>query len=273
MKKLMSLHDIRSVSLEILKDVHFFCELNNIRYSLAYGTLLGAVRHKGFIPWDDDVDIVMPRPDFERFCREYQSSHGYTLYAPEDGKSYLTFARVCDSIHTDVITKSPWCIDSTGVWIDVFPLDGMPSDEAEFSAFVKRIRKLMQKELRVRWTKLMDVSHLSGIKEHLFYLVKRVLFYNYCIYSDVHEHIQALKSNSFEEMDFYGQLCVMDYPEKEHNPKDDFKSCILMKFCDSEFRVMNGYDNFLRRYYGNYMELPPEKDRVPPQLEFKFYWK
>ena len=271
--KEMSLLDIQSISLEILKDVHSFCESHNIRYSLAYGTLLGAVRHKGFIPWDDDVDIVIPRPDFERFCKEYQSSQGYTIYVPEDGKNYLTFARVCDNNRTDVDAKFPWCVEPTGVWIDVFPLDGMPDDETEFSNHVKRIRALMQKEMRVRWTKLMKSSHLSGIKEHFFYFIKRIFFCNYSISSTVHEHIQALKSNSFEEKAFYGQLCVMDYPEKEHNPKDDFRTCILMPFCDSYFYVMNGYDNFLKRYYGNYMELPPEEDRVPPQSDFKFYWK
>ena len=271
--KIMTLKDIQMESLEILKDVHSFCESHNIRYSLAYGTLLGAVRHKGFIPWDDDVDIVMPRPDFERFCQEFQSSMGYTLYAPEDSKSYLTFARVCDNIHTNVITKSPWCIEPTGVWIDVFPLDGMPADEKDFACHVKKVRKLMQKEMRVRWTKLMDWKHLSGFKEHFYYLIKRLLFCNYSISSAVHEHIQIIKSNKYEDMNYYGQLCVMDYPEKEHNPKADFQSCLLMKFCDSEFYVMNGYDNFLTRYYGNYMELPPEEERVPPQSEFKFYWK
>ena len=271
--KEMTLHEIQIKSLDILKDVHSFCESNDIKYSLAYGTLIGAVRHKGFIPWDDDIDIIMPRPDFERFCQEFQSSMGYTLYAPEDSKSYLTFARVCDNNQTFVETKFPWCAEPTGVWIDIFPLDGVPSDIDEFAVFVKRIRKLMLKELRTRWTKLMFFSHLRGIKEKVFYVIKNIIFWNYSISSLVHEHIQQIKVNKYDDMDYYGQLCVMDYPEKEHNPKDDFRYCVKMLFCDSEFYVMNGYDNFLKRYYGNYMELPPEEERVPPQSEFKFYWK
>ena len=67
MKK-MTLEEIQSVSLDILKDVHAFCVRNDIHYSLAYGTLIGAIRHKGFIPWDDDVDVVLPRPDYEKLC-------------------------------------------------------------------------------------------------------------------------------------------------------------------------------------------------------------
>ncbi len=271
--KEMTLQEIQSVSLEILKDVHSFCEHSNIKYSLAYGTLLGAIRHQGFIPWDDDIDIVLPRPDFERFCREYQSSHGYTLYAPEDSKSYLTFARVCDNEHTVVKTSSPWCVESTGVWIDVFPLDGVPDEEADFRRHVKKIRKFMMKELRLRYSKLMAFKDVSGAKEILFYLVKRLLFCHYDMASIVHDHIQLLKSYNFDESRFYGQLCVMDYPEKEHNPQEDFTSSLKLPFCDTEFHVMNGYDDFLKRYYGNYMELPPEEDRVPPQSVYKFCWK
>ena len=65
----MTLREVQLFGLDILKDVHDFCTTNNIRYSLGYGTLLGAVRHNGFIPWDDDIDIIMPRPDYEQFCR------------------------------------------------------------------------------------------------------------------------------------------------------------------------------------------------------------
>ena len=271
--KEMTLLDIQNVSLEILKDVHSFCESHNIRYSLAYGTLIGAVRHKGFIPWDDDVDIVIPRPDFERFCREYQSSHGYTLYSPENGKSYLTFSRVCDNEKTIVKTASPWCKESTGIWIDIFPLDGVPKDDFNFQRHVKKIKDIATIVYRVRFGKFTKLSNTIGLKNFVYCLVKKILYFNADIDVLVKKHISLLKAYNYEMSDYYGQLCVMDYPEKEHNPKDDFRSCILMQFCDSEFYVMNGYDNFLRRYYGNYMELPPEENRVPPQSEYKFYWK
>ncbi len=78
--KELTLSDVKAVSLDILKDVHEFCIAHDIKYSLAYGTLIGAIRHKGFIPWDDDIDIVMPRPDFERFFKEYKSEKGIIVY-------------------------------------------------------------------------------------------------------------------------------------------------------------------------------------------------
>ena len=165
--KVLSDAEQKEVLIQILSVFDSYCKKHNLRYFIGYGALLGAVRHKGFIPWDDDVDIVIPRPDFERFCKEFRSSEGYTLYAPEDGKSYLTFARVCDNLRTNVITKSPWCNEPTGIWIDIFPLDGMPDNDEDFSKIVKSVRILMQKEMRARWTNLMDVSHLSGFKEHL----------------------------------------------------------------------------------------------------------
>lgn len=95
----MQLRDIQKVSLEILKDVHEFCISNDIKYSLGSGTMLGAVRHKGFIPWDDDIDIVMPRPDYERFKNTFRSSQGYVLVKEED--SYIAFVRVCDKEFLD----------------------------------------------------------------------------------------------------------------------------------------------------------------------------
>ena len=129
--KEMTLQEVQNVSLEILKDVHAFCESHNIRYSLAYGTLIGAIRHKGFIPWDDDVDIIIPRPDFERFCQEFQSAKGYKLYRPGDPENFMVFARVCDNERTLVKTNRPWSTERTGIWIDIFPFEGLPNDENE----------------------------------------------------------------------------------------------------------------------------------------------
>lgn len=269
----MTLKDIQNVSLNILKDVHAFCESHDIKYSLAYGTLIGAIRHKGFIPWDDDVDIIIPRPDFERFCREYKSSHGYELYTPDDSRTFLPFARVCDNKNTQVRTACPWTFSSTGVWIDIFPFDGLPSDETEFLSLVKKIRGIQNKIIRLRTGRYLKVSETISLKNLLYCIIKKIQYFRYNIWDLLHQHNQLIKNTNYENADFCGQLCVMDYPEKEHNPKEDFDYFIKMPFADSEFYVMCGYDNVLTRYYGDYMQLPPEEKRTPPQLRYiRFYW-
>lgn len=94
----MTLKEIQNVSLDILKDLHKFCVENNINYTLCGGTLLGAIRHNGFIPWDDDVDVAMPRPDYERFIKEFHSEKGYILKArgASDDDTFMAYARICD---------------------------------------------------------------------------------------------------------------------------------------------------------------------------------
>ena len=270
----MTLGDIQNVSLAILKDVHAFCVSYNIKYSLAYGTLIGAIRHKGFIPWDDDVDILIPRPDFERFCHEFKSSHGYELYVPEDSRSFLTYARICDNEHTLVKTNRPWSTKPTGVWIDVFPLDGLPSDKTEFLTLVGKLRNIQTKVDRLRTGRHLKLMDSMDMRNFVYCLIKRILYYRYDIHTLLHQHIQMIKGKKYEDADFCGQLCVMDYPEKEQNPKEDFDNYLLVPFCDSEFYVMNGYDNILKRYYGDYMELPPENKRIPPQqANYRFFWR
>lgn len=138
----MSLQDVQSFSLEILKDVHAFCVENNINYSLAYGTLIGAVRHQGFIPWDDDIDIIMPRPDYDRFCREYHSDKFKTAVAGTPSV-YIAFSRVYDDQYTFVENRQmPWASFETGVWIDIFPIDAVCDDYDTFINTGKKLQKL-----------------------------------------------------------------------------------------------------------------------------------
>ena len=128
----MTLKDIQNVSLDIMKDVHNFCVKKGIKYTLQGGTLIGAIRHQGFIPWDDDLDIAMPRPDYDRFIREYSSSKGYVVLSrelPESEDVLIAFCRVCDTQNSIVNDSyAPWCKRTTGVWIDVFPLDSVDDD-------------------------------------------------------------------------------------------------------------------------------------------------
>ena len=135
----MTLQDIQSFSLEILKVVDKFCKENNITYFLAYGTLLGAVRHKGFIPWDDDIDILLPRPDYERLLKTFNVP-GFKVFDASDPNMLLPYSRICDTTRTLVKTTSPWYKGTiqSGMWIDLFPLDAVSDDPEEFKTQYKR---------------------------------------------------------------------------------------------------------------------------------------
>lgn len=121
------------------------------RYSLY--ALWWNYRHKGFIPWDDDVDIAMKRVDYENFCRSYVSKK-YQLFFEGNSDCMLTFARVCE-MHDTIQTypKSPWIDVSTGVWIDVFPLDTAPDDRMEVEKHIISLKKQMKKIYRSRMAK------------------------------------------------------------------------------------------------------------------------
>jgi lipopolysaccharide cholinephosphotransferase len=186
----------------------------------------------------------------------------------------MTFARVCDNEHTIVKTNHPWARELTGVWIDILPLDGLPSDGKVFLRLVNKIRRIQTKIYRLRTGRYLRLSETINIKDFISCLIKRMLYYKYDINTLLQQHIKLLQSHNYEESEYCGQLCVMDYPEKEHNPKVDFNHFIKMQFCGCEFYVMNGFDDILERYYGNYMELPPENQRVPKESSTqKYYWK
>ena len=89
----MTLDEIQAVNLEIMKEIHVFCVNNHINYSLAYGSLIGAIRHKGFIPWDDDIDIMMPHQDYELFSKTFKSSKGYELLSVYSNETYVNYTR------------------------------------------------------------------------------------------------------------------------------------------------------------------------------------
>lgn len=126
--RLLSSDEVKKHELMILLDVQDFCEKNNICFYISGGTLLGAIRHHGFIPWDDDIDICMPRPDYELFLQTYKSAHGYIPMANTLGNWVNPFAKVIDP-NTKVVS----CISDNepGLWIDVFPVDGLPDNFAD----------------------------------------------------------------------------------------------------------------------------------------------
>lgn len=170
----LNLQDLQKIELDILQDVHSFCEQHNIVYSIAYGSLIGAIRHKGFIPWDDDIDIIMPRPDFERFLNEYKSDK-FELVSPHSNDSYIAYGRVCDNKRTISQSGIPWCSKDVGVWIDLFPVDGVSDNRDEFSMNMKKLHRVWRHQIRMRRSKAKFLlQHLFGMVSNsysrLFYL-------------------------------------------------------------------------------------------------------
>lgn len=271
--KEMEINDIQKVSLDILKDIHEFCIANDIKYTLFGGTLIGAIRHHGFIPWDDDVDIAMPRSEYNKFVRLYQSKHGYELFAREkQGKDiYLAFARVCEMDKTFVDTSLiPWNTKKTGIWIDVFPLDGA---ESEYDKAVKQftdIKKIWNLSVKVKRSMASFSTRKGFVMKLRLFALKLLYRWRLNIWD---KHIMMCKEIPFEKSEYYSNFSWAGFGIKEYYETSAFDGYLLQQFEDGKFYVMKGYDGALKSKYGDYMQLPPKEERVPRHSVNTFYWK
>ena len=267
--KEMTLREVQLFGLDILKDVHQFCISNNIRYSLAYGTLIGAVRHKGFIPWDDDIDIIMPRPDYEKFCMTFKSGKSYKVFSPVMGDSYIGYARVCDLERTWAHSM-PWCIKSpTGIWIDIFPIDGLDPEVHGTESDFKRLSDLNKKRLIGRFPKD-NLSRPMPPLRFIRTIAKKVAFCWCNVEKTVSEYEDFIKSKDFNKSEFCGNRSFCAYYHKEKYRRSLFDDYIDIEFEGSMFKAIAKYDEYLRTIYGDYMKLPPIEKRVRHPQEM--YW-
>ena len=271
--KELSLREIQAESLLILKDVHAFCESHDIRYSLAYGSLLGAVRHKGFIPWDDDIDIIMPRPDYDKFCQAYKSDT-FGIATDRSDDTLVAFTRVFEFVKTRVETVVPSYLGEMGVWIDIFPADSVSDDYESFASYYEDSEVLWKKSATARhaFTRFpcKDRSILYNVK----LLVKKILYNNgkktFKLIRQVADRASAIP---YGTTDHWSQLCCLDNGTRAYYRKELLERFIKVPFEDAEFCIMEGYDEFLQKTYGDYMQLPPIEKQVP-KLDFsKFYYR
>lgn len=268
----LSLKEIQDYSLKVLLHVHDFCVNHDIQYTLAYGTLIGAVRHKGFIPWDDDIDIIMTRDNFERFVREYESCEDYQLVAPYDNKSYIAFARVCDLKDTLVECRTPWSRYATGVWVDIFPMDSIDDDEAKHKVRYEKIHRDWAALAIPRGAKS-PFSVQWGVSGNIKILVKKLLSFNGMgLRKKVIAFIDEIRDKSFAGSSHCAQLACCD--EYGFYEKQDFEEYTTLEFEGHQLMAIKEYDKVLRLLYGDYMQLPPEESRVPKQsTSTRFFFK
>lgn len=264
--------EIQETELELLKQFALLCEKNGFRYSLGGGTLLGAIRHKGFIPWDDDVDVMMPRPDYDAFLRYCSNNHTpFKLFSHENEPDYINlFAKLSDP---ETILEDPeisFNVSDLGVHIDVFPVDGLGN--TRISAMLHYSRSAFARELlnACSWRRY-SASDTHGI---LFEPIRFVLFLLSRVISPVFlvERIESInKHRSFDTSGYAG--CVSgSYRWKEILKTEAFQNYVDMHFENEEFKCIEQYDLYLKQHYGNYMELPPI-DRQQTHHSFSAYRK
>ena len=272
MSREIGLEELKKIELSLLSAMHDICQKENFRYSLGGGTLLGAVRHKGFIPWDDDIDVMMPRPDYDAFIA-YCLTHdtGFKIKSWETDKNHVSFsAKLYDPstvIEDDNFNNIG---ENTGVSIDVFPIDGLANTYKKAKKVYNSTRFKRELLVAAQW------DRFFRSKTHPWYYepIRFVMFVLSRFINKSRVFAKVVKKHTsinFEEVAFAAAVGG-SYRIREILPKEVFCELISLPFEEYEFNAISGYDKYLSSIYGDYMQLPPEDKRVSHHT-FKAYYK
>ena len=263
MKKELNMDEIKTIEFQILTEIDSFCKKNNIRYFLTFGTLLGAIRHKGFIPWDDDIDIFIPREDYNRFINTFKSER-YICYSYETHPNYpFDFAKVIDS---STIKEEPIRTAKNiqlGIDVDVFPLNYY-----YFDGFDKKIYKSWKKYCALWRISVSKFKHRNIFKTVVYFPIKATCaLFRKQIVKKI-DHLTNSRSGDYP----IGYITAFCVSEKIRTYKlewfDGVDECL---FEGKKFNVPRGYDELLTNIYGDYMKLPSKENRISHHRNKCFY--
>lgn len=262
MKKLES-GEIKKYELEILKSFASFCDKKDLRYFLCGGTLLGAVRHKGFIPWDDDIDVFMPRPDFEKFIEltghsPISKNYETCFFRGCQNILSLPFAKICDK-RTVVFEKDKSKDEYRGLWIDVFPIDAYSTKKLANKIFA--LRKKFWVNLCFAFTLDLKKTKLKNA------FIKKIIFKILGKEGAFKKMERVCRKYDFNKSKNVGVTVITQYGNREIMPKEALLPDSPVTFEGMEFKAPHNPDFYLKSLYGDYMQLPPEEKRRTHGLE------
>lgn len=260
---LLSLEEMQKVNLEMLYEFDKICKDNNLTYSLAGGTLIGAVRHHGFIPWDDDIDINMNRLDYEKLMKLYienkiELPEHREIISSKNGTFARHFARY---IRHDIKRISEYSSDDDCpyIGIEIFVEDGVSSNKLLFNIQILHI-KIVRKLLLLSLSKPNVSSRgksIAFLKNIIRPILKKIGSMR------IARHLENIcKRVDFEKAKYVAGLNGM-YGKKEIWLKEKMMPVVYLDFEDGKFPCYKNYDIYLSNLYGTYMELPPEEKRKP----------
>lgn len=257
--KIIEAEEQKKIQMDLLDSIAEFCDRHGLRYFLGYGTLLGAIRHKGFIPWDDDIDLIMPRPDYAIFCKEYSGCNGnyQVLYSGNDKDYAVPFAKVHD-VRTRY-QESYSEINNYGVFVDIFPLDGLGE--------TKQIKKCANVYKIIHY-KTIRPNKSNPLLKNIAVSLLNILLFPIPLR-------RLLKIIERESVRFKFEDSEKCYVFTESTPEyltDWFSESIKTKFEDKEYSIPKEYGKILECQYGDYMQLPPEEERINKH-HAKAWWK
>ena len=260
----LTIQEMQKISLEILHTIASICEKQDLRYALIYGTLIGAVRHHGYIPWDDDVDIMMPRPDYDKLLA-YLKIHikdypHLQVFNREECPEYpYMITRISDDRY--IIKMSNEKPYGMGVFIDIYPYDGLGKTKKEAVKYGLKgdhLSSLCYQATREHFAIETTTSFIKKIAKFPVYLYAKMRGKEH--FQDKLAKLERVKD--YDNSEYVGCVTWLSWGEKDIFLREWFDETIMMPFEKYEFRVPKNYDAVLRHEYGDYMKLPPEKDRI-----------
>ena len=261
-KQYLSLREIQLAELEMLKAFDAFCRKHGLRYTISGGTLLGAIRHGGFIPWDDDIDLWIPRPDYDRFV-ELIYDHNETIdeniivrSAERDDEFAMPYTKI---FRTDIVVDEEirtFKSDGDGIWLDLFPVDGLPDDKVDIDkewAEVTKQKKMLARSISLISKKRPDESTIKWLARAPIALYAKMIGYKH--YRD--RIIEIARSHSYEDSHMLANIVFGDdRADRELLEKEELEKYCDIPFEDGEFMGFENYDLWLTRRYGDWRTIP-----------------
>jgi len=263
----LTLQEIKDTELNILLEFQKICDKNNLTFYLCGGSLLGAIRHKGFIPWDDDIDICMTRPEYDRLTllareNKLDKPDWLEIVCYENGTSRFPFIKVLDKrtwVESDFFKSCEY----DNLWIDLLPVDGIPNSEEE--------TKLLYKKM-FRYRKLVQMKYVRPFKaKSLVKAVTKPFLYLFAHIINTDKYniklVSAARANAYETSNLVGIVTEGLYGVKEAIPKKAYEKSIDVEFEGHTFKATSYWNEYLTNLFGDYMTLPPEDKRKTHSMQ------
>ena len=251
-KTKLSVQEEKKIALDILLDFAEFCDAHDLQYFLAYGTLIGAIRHKGYIPWDDDIDVQMPREDYDRLIHIYNSekkNQNFELIDPWSKRARHSFVKIVDNRTVKVEPGIDYRNGYLGIDIDVFPLDGMPSDDAKLDKWHRSLMRVYNMYLYC----VLDTK--KSLKRKI--AVPLIRFFTGGKNALLKKAMKLHAKYPYGSCEYVGSIESPWNNKRERSKKSCFVDSVLVEFEGHLLKAPIGYHEILTATFGDYMT-PPE---------------